>query len=141
MILGSPELYQFLLFVLVGCSSAFISFGIYSVLVFLGGHYVVSNAFAFVLSVLNSFLWNRNFVFKKNSNERRSELGTLLKTFIVYGFTGLLLQSFLLFLFIDCFSVSKYFSQILCIAINMPLNFLLNKFWAYKAERNSEDSI
>ena len=45
MILGSPELYQFLLFVLVGCSSAFISFGIYSVLVFLGGHYVVSNYF------------------------------------------------------------------------------------------------
>ena len=126
---------QLIKFSLVGASSAAVSFGVYSALVYLGAHYIVANFFAFVISVLNSFLWNSLFVFKKSEGETRSKRLTLAKTFVAYGVTGLLLASALLFLFISVCGLSKYISQALCILINIPLNFALNKFWAYKTSK------
>ena len=123
---------QFVKFCLVGGSNALVSLAVYSALVYVGAHYMGANFFAFALSVLNAFFWSDKFVFKKDVDERRNPFLTLAKTYATYGLTGVLLQSFFLFLFIDKLHVNKYFAQILCIAINLPLNFVLNKFWSFK---------
>ena len=123
---------QFLKFSLVGISNAVVGFAVYSLFIYISVHYFFANAFSFILSVLNSFFWNSLFVFKKQEDSKRSTLFTLLKTFAAYGITGIVIQSALLYLFIDKMLLSKYMAQIICIFINVPLNFLLNKFWAYK---------
>ena len=120
---------QFIKFGLVGASNAVVSIAVYSVLIFVGCHYIVANVFAFLLSVLNSFFWNDRFVFKKNEGEKRNPFLALVKTYVSYGLTGILLQSLFLFLFIEKMAINKYGAQILCIVINLPLNFILNKFF------------
>lgn len=124
---------QFIKFGLVGLTNSVVYFLIYSICIYLKVHYFIANFLAFVLSVLNSFFWNNKFVFKKNDGTHRNMFYTLLKSYASYSITGIFFQSLLLFLFIDKLGISKYIAQILCILINLPINFLLNKYWSYKS--------
>ncbi len=74
-------------------------------------------------------------MFKEREGEKRNWPLALAKTYATYAVTGLFLQSLLLFLFIDKLGCGKYLAQFLCVAINTPINFLLNKFWAFKAAK------
>ena len=129
----SKDNVQFIKFGLVGATSTIVSLLIYSFCVYLQVQYFIANFLAFVLSVLNSFFWNNKFVFKKNDGTYRNLFYTLLKSYASYSITGIFFQSLLLFLFIDKLGISKYIAQILCILINLPVNFLLNKYWSYKS--------
>lgn len=131
-------LIQFVKFGLVGVSNSIVSLGIYSLCIYLQLHYFIANAIAFILSVLNSYFWNNRFVFQKGKGEHRNFFATLLKTYASYGVTGILIQSLLLYLFIDKFGVSKYLAQAICIVINLPLNFILNKFWSFRTTKKQE---
>ena len=82
--------------------------------------------------MLWSFYWNSRKVFTIEEGKHRSKLRTLIKTYVSYSFTGLFLNSVLLILLIDILHVSAFIAPVVNIAINVPINFLLNKFWAYK---------
>ncbi len=127
-----PWLLQFVKFGLVGVSNTLVYYGIYSLLVHFGCHYAIANGIGFVISVLNSYLWNSLFVFKKGEGKKRNSAATLVKTFISYALTGLLLQTLLLHLLIDVAGFSKYVAPLLCVCVTTPLNFLLNKFWSFR---------
>ena len=127
-----PWMMQFIKFAFVGVSNLLVYYAVYSLLVHFGCHYAVANGIGFVISVLNSFLWNSLFVFKKSEDKERSKAATLVKTFIAYALTGLVLQTLLLHLFIDILHLSKYVAPLLCVCFTTPLNFLLNKFWSFK---------
>jgi len=136
---------QFIKFGIVGLSNTIISYLIYALLVYLGFHYLIASILAFFLSVLNSFFWNSRYVFKKDNGAKRSVLQALIKTFISYAFTGLLLQNIFLFIFIDILHISKYIAPLISLVVTVPLNFIMNKYWAfrqskiYKEEINEED--
>ncbi len=123
---------QFVKFGIVGCSNTIISYVVYVVCVYLGVHYIVANAIGFVVGVLNAFVWSNKYVFIKDANRYRNMWVTLLKTFIAYASTGLLLNSILLYLYVEQLSISSYIAQLLCLIITVPLNFIINKYWAYK---------
>lgn len=128
-------LFQFIKFGIVGLSNTIISYGMYALLTFLGVYYVIANIIAFVLSVLNSFFWNSRYVFKKNDGENRNSWWTLAKTFLAYGSTGLLLSNVLLFLLVEKSEINKYYAPILILFITIPLNFVINKFWAFRFKK------
>jgi putative flippase GtrA len=102
----------------------------------LGGHYLVGNFFGFVIGTLNSFYWNNKYVFKDDSNSRNVVL-TFLKTLCTYAGVGLVLNSFLLFIWIDVIGISKVIAQFVNLAVTIPLNFVINKFWAFRNKKNS----
>jgi putative flippase GtrA len=95
-------------------------------------YYITANIIAFVVSVLNSFFWNNKFVFKKNKDEKRNAGKAIAKTFIAYGVTGLVLANILLYLLIDIVGASKYIAPLFVLVVTIPLNFVLNKFWAFR---------
>jgi len=128
-------LIQFLKFGVVGLSNTAISYIIYSVLVYIGLHYLIANIIAFIFSVLNSFIWNNKFVFKKKDDQKRNIIHSLIKTYISYAFTGLVLQNIFLFIFIDILYISKYIAPFLGMVVTIPLNFILNKKWAFQPEK------
>ena len=133
------EFLQFVKFGLVGLSNTVISYLSYAILVWLGLFYLLSNVLAFIISVLNSFYWNNKYVFKLGKNESRSLLQSLAKTFVAYGFTGLVLSSFLLFLWVDLLHISQFVAPLINLIVTIPLNYLINKFWAFKKEKKNED--
>lgn len=129
---------QFVKFGFVGVSNTVISLVTYWILVWFNCNIYVANITGFVVSVLNSYYWNSIYVFKKASNEERNPLFALLKTFFSYALTGLALNNVLLWLFTDKIGLNKYIAPVLSLLITVPLNFIMNKFWAFKA-RKSDD--
>ena len=95
-------------------------------LVFLGLNYIIANIIGFVVSVLNAYYWNKKYVFKNSNTPKK-----LLKVYISYG-TTFFLSTFLLYLMVNVFCISEYISPIINLCITIPLNFVLNKLWAFK---------
>ena len=106
-----------------------------SVNIFVKTDYLVATVVSFVLSVLWSFYWNRRFVFKLEGGVK-TILFALIKTYVSYSFSGLFLSSVLSIFWVEVIGVSKIISPILNLLISVPINFILNKFWAFKGERS-----
>ena len=126
-----PLLVQFIKFGIVGLSNTLISYVVYIAGVRLGMHYLLASVLGFVISVLNSFYWNNKYVFGKGK-EGRNLLQTLLKTFLAYAFTGLVLANILLYVWVDVLEISEYLGPLINLAVTVPLNFVINKLWAFR---------
>lgn len=132
-------LIQFIKFGIVGLSNTVVSYVIYVVsLVVLQKagllpeiDYLVAQFIGFVLSVLWSFYWNNKFVFQDKGG-KRNLWQALLKTYMSYAFTGLFLNSILSLLWVEVFHWSKMIAPIINLLVSVPLNFIMNKFWAFK---------
>ncbi len=131
---------QFVKFGLVGVTNTVIGYVLnIGVLLLLksyevGWDYIAANIVSFALSVLWSFMLNSIFVFKEEEGEKRNPWKTLLKTYIAYGFTGIVLNNVLSFIWINVFGISKYIAPLINLIISIPVNFFMNKLWAFKGE-------
>ena len=131
---------QVVKFGIVGLSNTVISYLIYvSALIILEKNnifptidYLIAQFLGFVLSVLWSFYWNNKYVFSQDEQSERNLLHALFKTYISYAFTGLFLSSVLSALWVEVFHISKLIAPIINLVVSVPLNFVLNKFWAFK---------
>lgn len=119
-------------------------------------HYQISNIIGFVITVFISFLLNRNFVFKKSEAKENettdadsesvaraeADIATvekqapwyleLLKVYASYAFTGIVLQYFLLNIEQERLGIPLYIATVLNLVVTIPINFIMNKFWAYR---------
>jgi len=120
---------QFIKFGIVGVSNTLIHLAIYYSLLFLGLHHILANIIAFMISVLNAYYWNNKYVFKQEG--KSSSLSKLTKVYASYGFT-LILSTGLLFLMVDIIGISRYIAPIINLAITVPTNFILNKYWVFR---------
>lgn len=134
-------LLQFIKFGIVGISNSVVNYAVYvgSLLLFrqfsllANADYLCAQVVAFVLSVLWSFYWNQKYVFQQDKGKHTfAWFPSLVKTFVSYSFTGLILSEALLLLWINVLKLSEFIAPILNILICMPLNFILNKVWAFK---------
>lgn len=150
------DLWQFIKFGIVGVSNTLISEGIYCVLVFFGVPYLPAYFTGFSLSVLNAYYWSSKYVFRADPGQgKRVWWKVLLKTYAAY-FWGFAVSSILLVFWIDFIQISRYLEgmaevfagygaerfdaeflgEVLAAGINLlitvPMNFFVNKFWAYK---------
>lgn len=125
---------QFIKFGIVGVSNTLISYVMYMIGIGLGFHYLLANFLAFTVSVINSFYWNNRYVFKKGEGEARSPFKAFVKTALSYAGTGLVLSSILLAVQVDVLGVPKWLAPLINLAVTVPLNFILNKLWAFRSE-------
>ena len=159
---------QFIKFGLVGVSSTIVNYLIYLLLTAIRVHYNIAYAAGFILSVPNAYFWSSRFVFKEDkAKEKRVWWKTLLKTYASY-ILGFVLNSLFLVLWIDVLNIGAYMdfiehivrdmsriitflpqnmtdrdisevvAPIINIAITMPINFTINKMWAYRQKQCSE---
>lgn len=136
---GDRNFIQFVRFGLVGLSNTVVSYAIYTVTLlifrafglFPGIDYYIATVVSFILSVAWSFYWNNRFVFKQGE-DGRSMFGSLLKCYASYSITGLGVNNLLLFLWVNVLGISAFLGPLLSLIITVPLNYILNKFWAFK---------
>lgn len=128
---------EFLQFGLVGVSNTIISYLLYVVTLLIVSKsgvkfdYIIANIVSWLLSVLWSFYWNNKFVFKKEDGEERNIWAALFKTYVSYGFTGLILNNILSVLWVSVLHISKMLAPIINLVISIPINFFMNKLWAF----------
>ena len=133
---------QSIKFSIVGVSNTFIGYILYVAALRLiqsskllpNLDYFVAQTVSFVISVYWSFYWNNKLVFTLIEGEYRSYWRSLMKTYISYSFTGLFLSTILLYVWVDILGVSEYIAPIINLIVTVPLNFIINKFWAFKAK-------
>lgn len=132
------EFMQFIQFGIVGLSNTFISYFSYLIFYKLGCHYLIASVLSFVVSVTNSFYWNNKYVFKEDGEEERSLIKTYIKTFVAYSSTGLILSNILLFIWVQIFRISEVIAPLINLIVTIPLNFIINKYWAFKNDSKEE---
>ena len=133
-------LIQFIKFGIVGVTNTLVSYVINVAVLFVLGRvqifqrwdYIIANTVAFILSVLWSFYWNNKAVFKAEEGEHRNIGKALLRTYASYAFTGLFLSELLLLLWVRVLGVSEYVAPIINLLVTVPLNFIIQKFWAFR---------
>lgn len=123
---------QFVKFGVVGVSNTLISYVSYLIFYFLGCHYLVASVLGFVISVTNSYYWNNRYVFATGEGEKRVWWRVYIKTFLAYASTGLVLANILLVIWVQICKIPEIFAPVLNLLITIPLNFIINKYWAYK---------
>lgn len=120
---------QFVKFGLVGASNTLISLSIYYLFVLINQRlYMLGYVVGFIISVLNAYYWHNKYVFTKTTS---GHLIPIIKTYASYGLT-FLLESILLFVMVNYLHISTMIAPLINLLINIPLNFLLNKFWVFK---------
>lgn len=129
--------WQVIKFGIVGCSNTVIALGVYWILCHLGIHYAVSFAAGEVISILNAYFWSNLFVFQKKEGERRNHAKSVVKVFTIYISTFLLAEA-LLYVQVDDLGWDENLAPVLNLLVTIPINFLLNKFWAFKKETGVE---
>ena len=150
------SIWQIIKFALVGVSNTIVSEAVYAVLIFFKVHYLPASFIGFSLSVLNAYYWSSRYVFKEQEDaEKRVWWKVLFKTYVAYLW-GYLVSVALLVFWIDFLHISRWMeplgnwfvnagyerldaqflgnllAAVLNLMITIPMNFLLNKYWAYK---------
>ena len=137
---GMQGIEQFIKFACVGLSNTALSYFLYAGSLLLMrqtsipvkfGIYI-AHTVQFVISVAWSFFWNNRFVFKLEEGQHRTWWKALLKTYAAYAFTGLLVNALLLGLWVNVLGISEFIAPFINLIFNVPLNFVINKFWAFR---------
>lgn len=129
------KILQFIKFGIVGVSNTLISYVVYIILVSIGSYYLFASLVGFFISVLNAFYWNNKYVFASEDGEKRVWWQVFCKTFFSYAGTGLILHNILLIFWVDVLHIHEMLAPIINLFITIPLNFLLNKYWAFRKKQ------
>ena len=121
--------YQFSKFGIVGIFNTLVSLIVYYIFIYINFNYIVANTMGFIVGVLNAYVWNSRYVFKNGEN--RDVIKSLTKVYASYGLT-FALNTGLLFFMVNYLNISSYISPIINVFLIFPINFLLNKYWAFK---------
>ncbi len=95
---------------------------------------LIGIAVSFTLSVAWSFYWNNKMVFTLKDGQKRNWFSALLKTYASYAFSGIFLAAVLSWLWVDCLGIHKLIAPLLNLVISVPVNFLMNKLWAFRSK-------
>lgn len=153
------KIWQIIKFLLVGMSNTLISEGVYAVLVCLGCHYLLASFIGFTVSIFTAYLLSSRFVFKEDPNgEKRVWWKVLIKTYAAY-IIGFILNLVLLSFWMEVFGLEnrigfvmeivykvgfanvdkRVVAELIAEGVNLfivtPINFVLNKYWAYRQKK------
>jgi putative flippase GtrA len=129
---------QFIGFSLVGVSNTIVLLLVYYFFLWIDSNlYIVGNVLGACMGIVNSFFWISKFVFK---NKREHMAKSLLKMCISYLLT-IGLQTALLYLMVNELCISKRIAPLINIAVTTPVNFVLNKYWAFRDKTPNTDIL
>ncbi len=123
---------QLVRFGLVGGVGFIVNLAVYTLFVHsVGVDYRAASVAAWLVAVANNFVLNRHWTFDARDGRARFQaMRFLVVSLVAEGFSLLLLT-----LFVEGAGISKVPAQALAVAGSMPLNFLGNKLWSFRARR------
>ena len=116
----------FIKFCIVGVTNVIIFYTIYYILLTLGISYLIANTIACIIGILNGYVWNSEFVFKKNKS-----INNMMKFSIVY-ISALFINLVIMYICVDTYNVHKLIAPIFAIGTGTIYNYMLNKIWTFK---------
>ena len=118
---------QFLKFIALGVMNTAVSLIVIYVLIKIGLNYRLSNFIGYIAGLINSFIFNKVWVFKTKKNLIKEGLTFIIVFALCYG-----VQYLMLLLMVERYDINKYVSQFLSMGIYTFLNFILNRIFTFK---------
>ncbi len=95
----------------------------------LGCSDVISNIIGYVAGVVNSFIWNKRWTFQSKDSWEKSAV----RFGIAFGICYLFQLVFLMYLN-RVLPIDPYYNQLIAMVFYTALNFLFNKYYAFRKE-------
>lgn len=122
---------EILLYLFFGGCTTLINIISFSLFRFFNIELYLSNALAWILSVLFAFITNKYYVFNSKNKDLKKSLNELL-SFFGFRLLSLIFDMGLMYLMIDVFGVSELFSKIISNIFVIIINFLFSKLFIFK---------
>lgn len=128
------EIIKFIKFLVVGCINTLITLVVIYILMHLFRvDYKTSNAAGYVVGLVNSFFWNKLWVFKKRNGGLFKEVALFVIFFLIcYG-----AQFICLLVLVEKMGVDKSLSQFLAMIVYTLLNFIFNRLFTFAVKKES----
>jgi len=113
----------------VGASGYIVNLVVFTLLVHAAGvDYIVAAVVAFVVALVNNFVWNRLWTFRAHDGHA----GFQAARFVVVSLAAFALNLAVLYALVEGAGMAKVPAQALAIAAATPMNFIGNKLWSFK---------
>jgi len=151
------KFHQFFRFCVVGGSNFLVSLAVYNLVLWIYGRlpdgtnspnavvsflfrydYQIANLLSFLVSVLNAYILNRAWVFRKEA--KKAAHGAFFRFFASYGFTYLL-SVFDAWFFVEILRVHVGLVPFLNVLVTTPINFFLSKYFSFRKKKIHEEGI
>ena len=117
------------LYIIFGVLTTLVNISVYLFLTKICGvNYLISNIIAWVLSVLFAYITNRRWVFESESHNILKEMSLFFSGRLFSG----IVDTLLMFLFIDILFIDDFISKIIIQVIVIVLNYLFSKMIVFK---------
>lgn len=128
---NKAEILCFSRFLFVGIINTLVTYIVYFVLRYFCVIPELCNAIGYIAGVINSFIWNKKWVFKtKGTDVRKEMLGFALVFVVCYG-----IQFFVFTILLYQFVWNEYIVQLLSMCMYTLLNYVLNKFISFRQSK------
>lgn len=117
-------------YLFVGCLNTGLNYTIYFTFNTLGVWYILSNTAGFIVSILNSYFWNKYFVFKERKKSL-NEIAKFLFVYLIQYFMGILF----LMLFVEKMGINKNIAGIISIFFLTLISYLGHKNFTFKSKK------
>ena len=94
-------------------------------------HYIISEAIAFLVSVVHNYILNKIWTFKESLHER---IITKYFKYIIINLISLCINLTILFILVEFYGFWYIFAEVVAISCAFLNNFIINKFWTFKSE-------
>lgn len=94
-----------------------------------------SNLIAYTFSITLSFIVNKKYIFKSKNKEVHKEASK----FLLVKLLSFLIDTLVLYLCINVFSLSNTLSKIISNSSTAINNYFLNKYFVFKKRKNTND--
>ena len=114
-------------FAVVGASGYVVNLAVYRTALDGGVEYRAAATLAFMVAVVNNFVWNRLWTFREASGN----VGGQAARFVVVSTAAFLVSLGMLSLLVRDVGTSKIVAQAIAIVAVTPVSFLGNKLWSF----------
>lgn len=122
---------QLVRFGIVGGLGFIVNLAVYALFVHpLAVDYRIAAVVAWLVAVLNNFVWNRHWTFDARAGRAHAQA----VRFIVVSLAAFGVNLLLLTVFVESVGLAKVPAQALAVAGSMPFNFLGNKLWTFSSD-------
>ena len=137
--MNKKEFQRLIRFIFVGVTNTIVGYLSYLLFIWaihsfrIKHDYIVAGILSFIVSIHWAFIFNKILVFQTNEWKKTAKK-ELVKSYVTYGLSGLVLNNLLLYIFVDLCHVSKYYAPIIVLFFLIPFNYFVNKYWVYKVK-------
>ncbi|KMJ59091.1 sugar translocase [Bacillus sp. LL01] len=121
---------RFLKFGTVGVFNTLITFFSFTVFYYIGINYLLAHVMGYGLGVLNSYYWNKRWVFK---DERKKT--AIFYKFVAVNLVTLGIHTGLLFLLVNNAGLQPVGANLMATAASLFINYFLNSRWTFHQQQ------